>query len=894
MIAEKPVLLIDGNSLLYRAHFAFVKAPLTNSRGFETSALFGFVRMLLDLLDRNQPEFVAVAWDKSRVSFRTALYPEYKGTRKETPPALVGQFPVARRIVTSLGIASVEIDNFEADDILGTLAGKFSESGLSVMLVSGDRDILQLVDERVTAVITRKGISELETYTPERIASEYGLTPAKLVDVKGLAGDSSDNIPGVPGIGEKTAIKLIAQYGCVERLLDEVGSVKGAVGAKLAANRDQALLSKRLGTIRRDAPVPDEQGQYRRASPDASSLLAIFSDLELSQFLSRPEVAEARAEARGEDRPIRIVLTLDDLSSLSEHLLGFSRIVVHPRVGRSAGGESALVGLGLGGDSGPIWYVPLAHSYLGCPDLLPWNVVQPVLASILSTRAVEAHDVKQVESVLQRRGLVLPTLAFDTMLASYLLNPGKRSHSLVDLAAESLGLALPSVPAVDGTCDQIPVEPVSEVVGRETQTVWTLARLFEKRLEQAELASLFSDVELPLVRILGKMERTGFRVDTLFLGALSREMDGLMKGLESQIHGLCGESFNVNSPVQLSRILFEKLGCPVLKRTKSGYSTDADVLSSLEHDHKIEVARLVNQYRHLAKLKGTYVDALPRLVNSETGRVHTTFHQTVTATGRLSSSDPNLQNIPVRTELGMRIRRAFTAEPGWLLLSADYSQIELRILAHLAKSEFLKSAFAHGEDIHRRTAAKMFSVDEKDVGAELRNRAKTINFGILYGMSAFGLSREVGFSQEEARCFMEAYFAQFPEVQSYVTTQLVHAREHGYVTTLMGRRRFLPQIRSSNANERSFAERMAVNTPVQGSAADLIKIAMVAVDQRLKKDGFRARMLLQVHDELIFEVPQEESASLEAMVRPTMEHALLLDVPIEVRVGMGRTWAELK
>ncbi|MBI4864487.1 MAG: DNA polymerase I [Candidatus Riflebacteria bacterium] len=578
---------------------------------------------------------------------------------------------------------------------------------------------------------------------------------------------------------------------------------------------------------------------------------------------------------------------------MREALSGPERLAVAVLSEPASSGGATLLGVALtrAEPRGPVFYLPVGHRYLCCPDQLPLSTVVPGLGDLLAARPLIGHDLKSTVKALHP--LVL-ALCHDTMLASYLLNPGRRNHSLAELAAEHLGLQIPVADGPGSDPEQRPVADAAARLARELDVVLSLERLFDDRLAQAGLTKLFAQVEMPLIPVLDGMERAGILVDPEVLAALGQELATELAALEGKIHLLCGETFNVNSPAQLSRILFEKLKCPVIRRTKTGYSTDSDVLLSLEHDHKVEVARHVNEYRHLAKLKGTYVDALPRLISPTTGRLHTTFNQVVTATGRLSSVDPNLQNIPVRTPVGMRIRRAFHAPPGHLLLSADYSQIELRILAHLADSGFLKAAFARDDDIHRRTAARMFGMAEDQVTPDVRSRAKAINFGILYGMSAYGLSREVGISQDEARVFMDQYFAQFPEVRTYIDQQLKRARENGFVTTLTGRRRYLPQIQSTNGNERSFAERTAVNTPVQGSAADLIKIAMLAVHRRLADGRFRARMLLQIHDELVFEVPEEEAGPLSDLVKIEMERAMTLAVNIRVDLKAGRSWADLK
>jgi DNA polymerase-1 len=891
------VVLVDGNALLYRAHYAFISKPLTNSRGFETSGVFGFVRMIFDLKDKYGPEFIAVAWDKSKKSFRNELFAEYKGTRKETPPPLVAQFPYARQVLEGLGVRSIELEGFEADDILGTLAKRFQGPGREVLVVSGDRDILQLVDDGVHAVLTKRGISELALYTPKEIREELGLGPEQLIDLKALVGDTSDNIPGVRGIGEKTAVKLLAEHGTLAKLYENIASVKGANQTKLADGKDSALLSQKLGTIHTQAPVETQLDDCKPAPVKQDQLLSLFNELELRQFLSRPELKEALEKAVVPDvGEYATVLAKADLTAVVQKLMAAPRVALSVRTLDPGAPTSPIIGFALSAEVGHGWYVPVGHRYLGCPEQMELGEVLAALAPVFKEKPLAGEDLKHALRALHEQGVELEKLDFDTMLASYLLNPGRRKHTLDELSAEFLGKHMPPfaelIPKGHDSC-QVTLEAATTYCGTAASRAIELAALMEKRLEEVQMTALSRDVEMPLVRILERMERAGIGVDAGYLSTLSRELTEEIARLEKQIFEVAGETFNIGSPLQLGRILFEKLGLPVIKKTKTGYSTDSDVLAALEADHQAPVARLINQHRHLTKLKGTYVDSLPKDIGTD-GRVHTTFHQTVAATGRLSSMDPNLQNIPIRTEVGHKIRKAFKAIEGHSFVSADYSQIELRVLAHLADSPFLKNAFATGEDIHRRTASKMFGIPEDQLTSETRSRAKAINFGILYGQSAFGLSRTVGITQGEAKKFIEAYFAQFPEIRGYLDAQVQHARQKGYVTTLLNRRRYLPEIHSKNGQERSFAERIAVNTPIQGSAADLIKIAMVRVDERVRAAGMKARMLLQIHDELLFECPDDEVERLVPLVRETMEGALTLTVGIAVNVSTGRTWADLK
>ena len=892
------VMLVDGNSLLYRAHYAFIARPLTNSKGFETSGVFGFVRMLFDLKDKYHPDYFVVAWDKAKKNFRHELFTEYKGTRKDTPPPLIAQFPYARKALDALGLKSIEIDDYEADDILGTLAVRFKGPERDVLLISGDRDVLQLVDDRVHAVLTKKGISELELYTPETIKSEFGLTPGQLIDVKALMGDTSDNIPGVKGIGEKTALKLISEHGSIDGIYERIASIKGANQTKLTENEANARLSLKLGTICTTAPVPLELEDCRPGPVKQDELLALITELELRQFLQRPELKEA-VQATQEPVAGTYTTVLDEatLADAVRELSAAPRVAVSFRTYEPGRPTTPLVGIALASTSSRGWYIPVGHRFLGAPEQLTPEVALGALAPVFAEKPLVGEDLKAALRTALALGADLAHLEFDTMIASYLLNPGRRKHTLDELSAEFLGKHMGSIGDLipkGQEYHQVPLEAATQYCAAAAARALELAELMTQRIAEVELTHLFRDIEMPLARVLAKMERVGIAVDSGYLGTLAAQMNEEIARLEKEIFAACGETFNIGSPLQLGKILFEKMGLPVIKKTKTGYSTDSDVLQALEHDHQAPVARLINEHRHLTKLRGTYVEALPRMIDPADRRIHTTYDQTVAATGRLSSVDPNLQNIPIRTEVGRKIRRAFSAAEGHQFVAADYSQIELRILAHLADSPFLKNAFATGEDIHRRTASRMFGIPENELTSELRNRAKAINFGILYGQSAFGLSRTVGITQADAKTFMQAYFAQFPEVRKYLDAQVEMARQQGYVTTLLHRRRFLPEIHSKNGQERAFAERIAVNTPIQGSAADLIKVAMVQVDARLREQGFTARMLLQIHDELVFEAPDAEVERLKAMVRETMESALALTVPISVNVSTGKTWADLK
>ena len=879
--------LIDGSGYIYRAYFAI--RHLSNSKGQATNAVYGFVNMLLKVVREQQPDHLAVVFDSKGPTFRHELYPDYKANRAAMPDDLVPQVPVIKEVVRALNMPAIERPGFEADDIIATLARRFAAEGMEVTVVTGDKDLMQIVSERITLLDTMKdqlsGLAE--------VAARFGGTPSQVVEVQALAGDSSDNVPGVPGIGEKTAVELIREFGSVETLLANLDRVKGKRRENLEAYADQARLSWQLVKLRDDVPLDLDYANFALSPPDRATLTTLFKELEFHKLLQ-----EFSAETQASGDGYRCVLTGAELAELVDALKAAGRFAFDTETTGLDPLRAELVGLSFAVRDGEGWYLPVGHHYLGVPEQLPRALVLGTLGPLLEDPHLKkiGQNIKFDALVLARAGIELRGAETDTMLASYLVRPEAKSHGMDAMASELLGYRTISYGEVAGTgknqvtFDQVAIEKATVYAAEDADITWRLAEKLLPMVAQTGQEQLLREVEMPLVEVLIAMERAGVRVDAAFLGGLSKEFEGKLATLEQQIFQLAGGPFNVASPKQLGEVLFERLKLPRGRKTKTGWSTDSDVLAGLAAEHP--VAALVLDHRSLAKLKGTYTDTLPKLINPDTGRIHTSFNQAVTATGRLSSSEPNLQNIPIRTEEGRRIREGFVPADGCVLLSADYSQVELRILAHMADVPVLKEAFARGEDIHRRTASEVFGVFPEMVSDEQRRQAKTINFGVIYGMSAFGLASQLGIGRREAQAFIDAYFAHYPGIQAFMETKIAEAREKQYVTTILGRRCAVPEIHSQNGAIRGYAERNAINYPVQGSAADIIKVAMVNIRRRLAEQKLSARMVLQVHDELVFEIPEGEVDTVRDLVKQGMEGAVELSVPLAVEIGVGRNWRE--
>jgi DNA polymerase-1 len=893
--------LIDGYALIYRSYFAFARNPLRTSSGEETGAAFGMANFLVKLLDERDPDYLGVILDSREPTFRHQQFPDYKATREKMPDELQAQLPRIQQLFEAFRVPVLEIAHEEADDVIGTLARRGAENGLDVFIVSGDKDFYQLIDDHVKLLNPgRGGVAAVgeEVVDVTNAAEKFGVGPDQVTDILGLMGDSSDNIPGVPGVGIKTARKLVTEWGSVEGLyanIDQAGTPK--LRERLTEHRDAALLSKDLVTIRTDVEVDLDLDALRLEEPDTVRAGELFAELEFQPLLQRfgGRDSQVLAEARYEivDAPAELDDLIAELSAKERWTVDVETTSLDPLT-------AEIVGLAFGVAPGQARYVPVGHTdERGMSLAQVASALGPLLEDREQTKI--GHNVKYDMLVLDSHGIGLNGVRADTKLAAYLLDPARRSYSLDVLALELLGHKMTSYDDVtkpEGRKDALPlidveVEAVADYACEDADVTLRLAEQLLPELEDKGLMELYVTVELPLIRVLADIERHGVALDLDFFAAMSERMTAELDTIERECYILAGEEFNLNSPRQLSSILFEKLDLPVIKRTKTGYSTDAEVLETLAAEH--DLPRRLIEYRELAKLKSTYVDALPAAIHPVTGRLHTSWNQTVTSSGRLSSSDPNLQNIPVRTPLGREIRRGFIpSEDGWMLFVSDYSQIELRILAHLSQDENLLAAFRSGRDIHRETSALVFGLDPADVDADLRNRAKEVNFGVVYGMGAFGLARRLGIPRSEAKAFIDGYFARFPGVKRFQEETIARAREQGFVTTLFGRRRYLPEIGSKNFNIRSFAERVAINSPIQGTAADVLKVAMIRIHERLNSEPLRARMLLTVHDELVFEVERDASDALESLVREEMEGAIDLDVPVVVETGTGSTWYDAK
>jgi DNA polymerase-1 len=910
--SKKKLYLIDGSALAYRSYFAFIRNPLYNSKGENTSAVFGFARFLLKILDEENPDYWAVVFDPPGPTFRHKQFKEYKATRQKMPVDMRDQIPRIHQVVEAMNIPMLEVSGYEADDVIGTLAKRAQKQGLEVYMVTGDKDFMQLIAPGIKMYNPKRAGEDAEVLDETRVQEKVGLPPTKIVDYFGLVGDTSDNIPGVPGVGEKTAVKLIQEFGTLEEVLNNAEKIGRAnVRENLQTHKENALLSKKLVIIDTEVPVGIDLEMLKRKPLNNERIFVLFKDLEFSSLLDRFTTQKESQQAF-----YRVINTKEKLLDLSETLKKSDDFVIDLETTDKNPMRAEIVGIAFSVKSKEAYYVPVeiekcasAHKsakqveremFLRVEgDLFGSVSVSKLLKPILEDAKITkcGHNIKYDMVVLSRYGIELVGLEFDTMVASYLINPTLRQHNLDALALEHLNyVKIPTSDLIGKgkkqlSMSEVSVDKVAQYACEDADITYRLRKIFEPQLKNSELYDLFKQVEIPLIHVLMDMEKTGIALDLEFLAEMSHKMEKQLEQLISSIYEMAGEEFNINSTQQLGRILFEKLQLPKLKRTKTGYSTDVNVLQELAKFH--DLPKTLIEYRELTKLKSTYVDALPKLVNPETGRVHTSYNQTVAATGRLSSSDPNLQNIPIRTEIGREIRRAFVpADSEHVILAADYSQIELRIMAHLSKDPVLLEAFKQDEDIHTKTASLVFGVAPDEVTPEHRRKAKEINFGIMYGMGVYGLASRLDISREEAQQFITDYFIQYPKVNDFIIKTITEARQKGYVTTLLNRRRYLPDINSENRGRREFAERTAINTPIQGTAADLIKVAMIKIWHKLKAKKLQSKMIMQVHDELVFEVPKSEVEDVKELVRQEMEGAIELVVPIKVDVGVGPNWLE--
>lgn len=907
----KRLFLIDAMAQIYRAFFAMAKSPLYTSKGENVSAVFGFTNNLLALLDREKPDLLAVVYDSREPTFRHHIFQDYKATREKMPDELSQQLPRMDEVLQVLNIPKLILPGYEADDIIGTVAKKAGDEGYEVFLVTGDKDYYQLVRDNVKFYNNTKGLDNVTILGPPEVRDVFGVLPDQVIDVLGLAGDSSDNVPGVPKVGPKTAIKLVDQFGSLEGVLSHASEVGGKTGENLIEFREQALLSKNLVTIRTDAPVQYNIEELTYGPWDSEEAQKLFTELEFRTLFRYLEVDPKTVEEQPGGTDYKAVTTERQLQTLLKEMGKAKRFAIDTETTSTDPVSAQLVGISISTRPGSARYIPVNYFQfegevapkdggrsLDEIDDAARRIVEMMKPVLEGGSGKVAQHAKYDFLILRRYGAVVKPLEFDTMLADYLLNPGQRTHNLDALAMNYLRIKKIETKELIGsgkgqiTMDRVPLKTITHYACEDADVTLRLMHELEPLIDDAGLTDLLADIELPLSDVLMRMEEKGVRLDSGFLAKMSEEMKVKIDEIEKECHQIAGTQFNLSSPKQLQHILFEKLALPtkLSRKTKTGYSTDQSVLEKLAPLDPLP--KKILEHRELTKLLGTYVDALPELVNPRTNRLHTSYHQTVAATGRLSSSDPNLQNIPIRTEMGAEIRKAFIAQEGHTLLSADYSQIELRMMAHLSGDEALINAFKRGEDIHSATAAEIFNIPVEMVQKEQRSASKAVNFGVLFGMREYGLSSRMGISIEQAREFIDGYFGAFPKVKQFIDSLLNQAYKDGYVETILRRRRPLPELNSSNGQVRQQAERVAIASAVQGSAADLIKLAMLKLDRDIEKDNLPWRMLLQVHDELIFEVPEGREEEAMEFIKPRMEKAMKLTVPILVEAGWGANWLE--
>ena len=893
--------IVDGTAIAYRSYFAFIKNPLINSRGLNTGAIYGFTTVLMKLLRETKPDFLACVFDSKEPTFRHKKFKEYKATREKMPDDMIEQLPYIERIVKGFNVPYLIYPTVEADDIIATLVDKNSEKDLNIFIVSGDKDLMQLVSERIKLFTPKKG-GDSEIIDTDAVIKKFGVPPRKMIDLLSLMGDSSDNIPGVPGIGEKTALKLIQQFGTLDDILsnpDKIESKK--ISDSIKANKNLALLSRELIELEKNVPINNRVEDFKPGKPDEIALSDLFKELEFHSLLEKFEFHEEREER---SKKYVTITTNELLDDLIKRLKSSDRFVFDTETTGLNPIDSKLVGISFSFEETEAFYLPFLQAEDDEKSPLHFKNLIEILKPILEDPKISkgGHNLKFDILVMKNCGVDVRGISFDTMIESYLLDPSARQHNLDLVSLKNLNYKKIPTESLIGkgkdqiTMDQVEIAKVAEYSCEDSDITMRLHNFFTPKIKEFGLIKLYETVEIPLVKVLASMEWEGVKIDVELLKKLSEDVEKKLNQIQKEIVNEAGEEFNINSPKQLGNILFEKLkinqvlGIKRVKKTKTGYSTDSAVLESLSAH---PIVNKILEYRNLSKLRSTYLDALPEIVNSKTGRVHTSFNQTITATGRLSSSNPNLQNIPIRTDEGKKIRRAFIPrEKNWSIVSADYSQIELRILAHLSKDENFINAFKEGADVHRRTAATIFGVDDDKVDAELRFRAKAINFGIIYGMGPQRLARDTKISFEEAQNFINSYFENYPGIRKFIDEQIKFARDNGFVLTLLGRRRAIPDILSNNPGLKINAEHIAVNTPIQGSAADLIKIAMINIQNRIASKNLSSKMILQVHDELVFEAPDDEIIELEKIVTKEMEEAIKLDVPIRVDIKHGKSWYE--
>lgn len=879
---KKKLVLIDGNSLMNRAFYAL--PPLMNKEGMYTNAIYGFTTMLLKIIDEQKPSHMSVAFDLKAPTFRHKAYSEYKGNRKGMPDELRAQVEPLKELLDSFGINRVELEGYEADDIIGTFSKIGEQDGFEVIIVTGDRDALQLASDNTTVLFTKKGITDVDVYDWNKVEEDYGVNPIEFIDLKGLMGDKSDNIPGVPGIGEKTGVKLIQEYRSLENVIANIENLKGSTKKKIEENQEIALLSKRLATIFRDIPFDMDMDDLKIKEKDEDKVLEMFNKYGFKTLISR--ISEIKSSDDNEEvvveevQPIKYISKEEILKKINTDKFAHIKFIAE-KVDYK---DRKVVLFGIMDNEGFVYFgkeedVEDFRGILESEDIKKCGI-----------------DIKEDYLILRSYNILLKGMDFDMEIGEYLLEPGGKGkieefaqkYGRKDILTEEelLGKGKNKI-----SISELTEETLKNQINGILNMVKAQSPKLKKKIEDLEMTNLLENIEMPLVEVLGFMEYEGFKADKEVLLQLQEEYDLKIKELEEIIYRIAGEEFNINSPKQLGLILFEKLNLPVIKKTKTGYSTNAEVLESLREQH--EIIDYISAYRQVVKLKSTYVDGLLSLMTKD-DRIHSSFNQTITATGRISSTDPNLQNIPVRQEMGRVLRKAFISKDEYTLVDADYSQIELRILAHMAEEDILIESFSKDEDIHSRTASEVFSTPLKEVTKEMRSAAKAVNFGIVYGVSDFGLAQNLNIPVKEAKGYIDLYFSRYPKIKEYMDNTILEAEEKGYVTTLLGRRRYIPEINSKNKILRSLGKRLAMNTPIQGTAADIIKIAMVKVFKRLKSEGMKTKLILQVHDELILEAPNDEVEKASLILKEEMESSLKLKVPMGVDVNVGKSWYETK
>jgi DNA polymerase-1 len=892
--SDKKLFLIDGHAIAYRAYFALIKNPLTNARGQPTGAVYGFANYLLRLLTEYKCPYIGVVFDSPEPTFRHELYKEYKANREEMPDDMKSQIPLIMQLVDKLNITRLARPGLEADDIIAHLTKRAEKEGFEVFLVTKDKDLMQLLGPKVH-MLAFQSSGDIALLGPNEVKEKLGVPPEQIRDLLALMGDSSDNIPGVPGVGPKTAQKILEKAGTIEKLLKDPACVENEkLQAKIVENREALLLSQKLATLHSDISYDVEFSDLAARPVKKDECIEFFKELDFSSLLKNPLFAQDKRLDYG----VAVIKSIEELRGVIKNIEKAGSVSIDTETTSLVPRQAGLVGISLAIDKKEAVYVPVGHTHDGGAGNLPLDKTLAALRGVLESGAIAkvGQNLKYDYQVLKGHGITMRGISFDAMVAAYVIDPGRRNYSLDAMAAERLGAATIPIESLIGkgknqiSFGEVPIADAARYSCEDVVLPLYLKELFEPILEETKQTPLFRDVEIPLIAVLAEMEWEGICIDDGLLGRLSKEYTKNLAAISGEIYRLAGEEFNINSPKQISVILFDKLKLPKSKKTKTGLSTDVDALEKLEGSHPI-IPKLL-EYREAQKLLSTYIDALGPQVLAESGRLHTTFNQTIAATGRLSSANPNLQNIPVRTDAGRTIREAFVAPEGRVLVSVDYSQIELRILAHVSKDPFLVASFMDDKDIHTQTASAIYGVFPEMVTQEMRRAAKTINFGLMYGMGPINLSRQLGISFKQAQEFIDAYFKQFPTIKSYMEKSIEKARASGFSETLLGRRRYLPEINAENRQVREAAERTAINTPIQGTAADIIKIAMIRISEAAEESGFNFKMLLQVHDELVFEVKEKEADGFKKWVCGMMSDAYRLNVPIKVDAGAGKNWSE--